>query len=260
LLSHLPEISIHALFLAAHWRWDAGISLPLFVEMAAQTQGKEPPLAGRTLDDTIRMARALGQPIAQFRSIPELETRHDRLVRLLNRSELQNPENKADFPDPPLEGTDTIIPLASPSLLTEEGRLQNHCAAILADEIYLGVMYVYRPLAPERACVCDSRGMSFRHQILIVVSDSYGTHNGCPEIQSQDFSRCASYDDYDVLAWCHMNGELLSAAAYLCHPERSTSEFQTSWCGVGRGRTASCLAAPAQIPAGGITAPGSCFR
>jgi hypothetical protein len=59
--------------------------------------------------------------------------------------------SRAEYPPPPLLGTDTIVPITSIEELAAEGRAQRNCVADYAASIFAGDRYVYRVLAPERA-------------------------------------------------------------------------------------------------------------
>jgi len=112
-----------------------------------------------TLNDVFRLADELDQAniindICTCKSNSDLIELHDRLTRRLNRRMYaQNYRNKfdVDYPAPPLEGTETIIPIRNGLSLIKEGDDQRHCAASYHNDIVRGEYYIYKVLAPERA-------------------------------------------------------------------------------------------------------------
>ena len=87
--------------------------------------------------------------IKSFQQIQKIqEDLHEKIYRFLNRRE------GIVFPSPPVEGTDTIIPLTSIKDLLSEGFQQQNCAARLIDDVALrNQIYIYRVVEPERCTV-----------------------------------------------------------------------------------------------------------
>ncbi len=55
------------------------------------------------------------------------------------------------FPLPPVRGDAVIVPLQTLSDLVLEGRAQHHCVAVHAQDVFLGKVYIYKVLEPQRA-------------------------------------------------------------------------------------------------------------
>jgi len=80
----------------------------------------------------------------------EVKNLHDRLVEALNKKEIKGLPNN-NFLAPPLEGTETIIPITGSQDLAREGQEQHHCVRGYEGMIKDGNYYVYKILLPERA-------------------------------------------------------------------------------------------------------------
>ena len=145
ILSHLRKIGKDELEMAAHWEPSPHATLPLFLEVAAETTGN----AARKLFDTERMMERSGKHFSPLRSAAEVERWYLRLAREETRREAET----LSFPAPPIAGTDTILPIVHPKDLHEEGYLQRNCVGDYARDIASGRMYIYRLLTPERATV-----------------------------------------------------------------------------------------------------------
>lgn len=85
----------------------------------------------------------------------EARIARERLTERLKSSKLLPGEV---FPDPPIPGTSTIVPILSVPDLTIEGIEQQNCAASRASEIRRGRQYIYRVLSPQRATLAMTRG------------------------------------------------------------------------------------------------------
>lgn len=55
------------------------------------------------------------------------------------------------FPEPPLPGTDTLVPIRDSAVLYKEGKSMQHCVFSYMDAIRSGRSYIYQMLAPARA-------------------------------------------------------------------------------------------------------------
>ena len=88
---------------------------------------------------------------------------HERRMREAQRQEearrLQSAKKRSAevFPDPPIPGTETIVPILSVADLTIEGIDQKNCVASRTSEIRKGREYIYRGLSPQRATLAISR-------------------------------------------------------------------------------------------------------
>jgi hypothetical protein len=68
----------------------------------------------------------------------------------LRRPAAQLPGRPGGFPAPPVAATSSIVHIATPAMLVEEGRLQKNCAADYMSQASRGTLAFYRVLAPER--------------------------------------------------------------------------------------------------------------
>ena len=65
--------------------------------------------------------------------------------------EFKQKYDTSDFPEPPLKGNDTIIPVRTIETLYEEEITMHHCVGVYADRIMERKCYIYSVLAPQRA-------------------------------------------------------------------------------------------------------------
>lgn len=114
------------------------------------------------LRDVRRMAEEQGRPLPVLRSWGQLCRLHDELAanaivvaRRAVRQERQTP-----FPEPPVAGTEHIVPLRSAAELAEEAAAQHNCLASphFVRECLEQHYYVYRVLQPERASLAIAKG------------------------------------------------------------------------------------------------------
>ena len=120
--------------------------------------------------DMVTDIRRLGQNLnrtdvdallARCPTFARLRLLHDRWARRFNRrrdrtNEATRRERLIErygslcFPEPPLPGNATIVPIRTLLELDEEGTLMDHCVASYAEAVLKGKSYVYRVLAHER--------------------------------------------------------------------------------------------------------------
>lgn len=86
----------------------------------------------------------------------DLESIHDRWVQKLNRRMAERiKNNEIDpsqmFPFPPLEGTESIVPITNALELALESNAMRHCVVSYEVKIRKGLSYIYRIMEPERA-------------------------------------------------------------------------------------------------------------
>lgn len=159
ILRHIPIIDEASLLLAAHWRWNQFGTVSLFQELAAKCVNGKFSEFLRLLNDAESMELRGQLPGRSPRSISELHSLHDRLVRKINDA----PDDELDwmlalqFPPPPIPGNEKIVPIDTPALLIEEGRKQHHCAVLRSFAVTMGETYLYRILEPERATLAIDR-------------------------------------------------------------------------------------------------------
>ena len=101
------------------------------------------------------MADALGKSslimkeLPTFPSMADIQKRHNEILKeYLEQTEVLN---TLVFPDPPLSGTQVIIPITDPIMLFQEGIDQNHCVYSYLDWILAGQYFVYQVKGVERA-------------------------------------------------------------------------------------------------------------
>jgi len=92
------------------------------------------------------------------RSVAALRQLHDRWADIVNRGAEERRRSAyleryggLGFPQPPLSGNESIVPITTIDELAAEGREMKHCVLAHAPAIFEGRAYVYRVLAPERA-------------------------------------------------------------------------------------------------------------
>ena len=151
-LAHLSRINTGVLRLVCDPVLFYLVRPTLLEEVAACSGEDQQPRFALALRDMVRMAvlldgeQALGH-MRPFRSIEAAEASHDELVERLNRKD----SSGIAFPEPPLAGTEQIVPLQNHAELVKEGRKMHHCVASYARGVCAGHVYVYRVLAPQRA-------------------------------------------------------------------------------------------------------------
>jgi len=108
------------------------------------------------LRDIGRIAEMLNQvetvniSVRRSKNTNELRVLHDRLAYKLNQEVIEGLA-EGNFPEPPILGTDSIIPITGARELALEGKIQHHCVRSYEDPILNNEYYVYRVLTPERA-------------------------------------------------------------------------------------------------------------
>lgn len=179
-LGHLKVINRFVIEMVANWRVRELVKPSLIHEVA---EGLPPDWDGQSPADMILECamlkeeaeldlplRAVGR-LGQVRAMQEAfdhaylekqrqlaEQRERELEELSRRRARRRAAEKArrnlafaPFPEPPLPGTNTIIPLASPNDLQAEGVMQSNCVASYVSKVKRGQCYIYRVLKPERA-------------------------------------------------------------------------------------------------------------
>lgn len=107
-----------------------------------------------TIDDTIRLSDRRGvdgiKRVGDCRNYNELVALHDRLA---TENSLQKTERMigVNYPEPPIQGNEQIIPVTTWLGLFKEGVEQHHCVEIYHENVMAGQYYVYKVLSPERA-------------------------------------------------------------------------------------------------------------
>lgn len=165
-LRHVPEINGDVIRLASSPDLWAHTSPRLLIETGSPAVERY-ETTWRTMRDTIAMYCELGVPLdaVVFRSREHLHAVHDEAAELLNRVGLRGAHIGA-IPPPPIEGTDTIVPLQTVADFIREGREQRNCVATyavrVADSARISrdgrpTFYVYQVLWPQRATLSIAR-------------------------------------------------------------------------------------------------------
>jgi hypothetical protein len=156
-LAHAPRLNTELLWMAG----DATIlrvAPRLIAELGTEDDDRATAPVAALLRDAMRMWPTvhLEAPPPVFRSIDRIRAVHDQLARAVTRIAAAGPD--LSLPDPPLPGTDTIVPLQTTVELVREGEAQRNCVASYARLVRNGRMAIYKVLAPERATLSLVRG------------------------------------------------------------------------------------------------------
>jgi len=100
-------------------------------------------------------------------SVTQLQTTYRRLHEEIGQQEM--PTEK-EFPEPPFEGTENIIPLRNRTMVTEEGREMKNCVADYSGRVQGGEVFLYRVLHPGRATAMVRKNMRGRSWYLAEIS------------------------------------------------------------------------------------------
>jgi hypothetical protein len=171
-IPHLPAINSSVLGLVGNLKLFAAASPRLLTRVA---EAEEERTSSRTADllvDSLYMLRNAGirWKAPRFDSIQAVREFHDRVAvewqRILTAPPPERrpqpakkraaPQRK--FPQPPIPGTEDILPLASEQALRAEGKIQANCVASYASKVRNGALYIYRVLRPERATLSITLG------------------------------------------------------------------------------------------------------
>ena len=116
------------------------------------------------IKDMLKMAEAVGissmlvKDLPNFSTVADIQKRHDEILK--EYLEQTRVLSTLVFPDPPLAGTQAIIPITDPKLLFQEGIDQNNCVYSYLDEILAGQYFVYQVKGIERATLGVSIGFN----------------------------------------------------------------------------------------------------
>jgi PcfJ-like protein len=172
-LGHLPAINSGVVRIVTDPSLNVLVT-PSFLRQIARGEAGETGLdAAYMLKDTLRMLDQLGRRrLPRLRSLDALRQFHDDAVREINRL-LPNEDEATGvppgplqelwpraFPEPPIPGSTSVLPLSSPAMLLEEGRTMRHCVAAYAPDVAEDVLYFYRVEGAERATLMLRRTTS----------------------------------------------------------------------------------------------------
>jgi len=160
-LLHLDSISETVIALYSILKWAPAGFIPgkRFVEDVAAGFPSQESIYSLDMDIAVELTRPLyrifehcsDEPL-QFQSLADMKNKYARLNDKLNRERL--PARDRKYPNPPFQGNELIIPIATRKDLHDEGLLQRNCIYSYDAEILAGRRYAYRLLGPERATLC----------------------------------------------------------------------------------------------------------
>lgn len=179
-MSHLKNVNAGVLVLLKCNENIRTLCTPkLLEEISNSAPNNHYPVAAHELIESLRWHRELrpGRAYPAPRSLEELTAYHEEMTeestRLfrgmvppgqeLSSSELYNrvaQMNRESLPDPPIAGTDAIIPLRTVVALRQEARQQHNCVGGYIERVRSGRCYIYQVLSPERATLSIARGTS----------------------------------------------------------------------------------------------------
>ncbi|MFA7344909.1 MAG: hypothetical protein WC003_11445 [Terrimicrobiaceae bacterium] len=150
LLSHLPRINAGVLGILAERRLLDMTKPTLLADIADRPEEDFHPHARETLLHIAEMLAlvAPNSPLPIFSSLSKLQSFHDETTAEFLRVTSQK---DGPLPNPPIAGTDNILPILTCNDLREEGRLQKNCVGGYVERIQKGGIFVYRVSKPKRA-------------------------------------------------------------------------------------------------------------
>lgn len=153
-IGHLPRLNAGVVRIVTDPELFAAASPTLLLELAYRLEEEARPRSAYVLQDALHMFRLHfpdGRACPAIRCLQHLYEFHDALMGDFYQPHPPRPAAMPPFPPPPVEGTDTIVPLTAASELLDEGREQRNCVGSYIDRVALErQVYVYRVLAPER--------------------------------------------------------------------------------------------------------------
>jgi hypothetical protein len=189
MLAHLRVINAGVLALVTNLKLLSAVSPKLLAEVAGIEQERLYANAADLLVDAMYMHFMLGrrESITPFTSGLAIREFHDALeVEYLRaeaekRRQRRRPKKAAaaekTAPQPPLPGTEDIIPLTTKEQLRQEGKEQNNCVGGYYRRVRIGSTAVYKVLRPERATLAIVRGRDgFWHRSELKVASNRPVH------------------------------------------------------------------------------------
>jgi hypothetical protein len=157
-MSHLPRLNTGVLRMVTDPQLFPFTTPALLEEIALYRKENLRSESAYLLSDSKRMYEQLYPNATCFpviRRRKALQGFHDMLVDEMAHADI---DTRVVFPPPPIEGTDTIIPITNAEDLVTEGRMQHHCIASYINQVaWHKKLYVYRVLKPERATLAVVR-------------------------------------------------------------------------------------------------------
>jgi hypothetical protein len=155
-LSHLPQINPAVLTATTSPDWLQRFSHASLQQLTRHRPTADPKELAEKLDTLARDARERHLPLPPVRTLRDID---DALrpppppPRPPRPRGQQKTRQRRPFPAPPLQGTESILPLRSHQALAEESAHMQHCIgtnAFYARQIEDGRLFAYRILAPQR--------------------------------------------------------------------------------------------------------------
>jgi len=148
-LNHLKQIGENVVSFVREYPEMIGSSLLIGISKSNNSA------INSTIDDIRHLADRLGitdisARLSHSKSLDEVTAVHDDLVIRVNAQQYEE-LFEIDYPEPPIQGTQSIIPITTGEYLFRESVRQHHCVSTYHDRIVLGDYYVYQILEPERA-------------------------------------------------------------------------------------------------------------
>jgi hypothetical protein len=160
-LAHQPILNCGVISLLCSPGTKELVSSALLKEVAAsEDEVMNSPTLER-LERAMELLRCMRvrRDIRPLQSIAAVNSFHDDVSEeypvFLEQRRMRHKKNKERpkhlFPDPPVPGTDTIVPITSLYAIRRESQEQRNCVRHYAPQVTNGNVYIYRVLAPERA-------------------------------------------------------------------------------------------------------------
>ena len=137
--------------------------------------------------DAISLGKTLGvrkpqSVLSHAKTIDGLKTIHDRWTKLFNAKNMEerilNFEKEygtTNFPEPPIEGNDFIIPIQTIKDLLIEGNEMHNCVGTYGAKVMSGECYIYRTIQPSERSTIElvnkQNGQWFPAQIKLICNE-----------------------------------------------------------------------------------------
>ena len=158
LLCHLRVLNAGAMALILSQETRRLTTAALLEEVATASEERTTPQVVHLIHEIVGLHMRMGteRDLTGFRSIDEVRRKQqdtvDELARYRKRLESE------ELPEPPLPGTEHIIPLVNNGQLDEEGEAQHHCVGCYGPLVAAGKCYIYRVMSPQRATLAIEKG------------------------------------------------------------------------------------------------------
>jgi hypothetical protein len=158
LLSHLGAINAGVIGLVTSQPALQVITPSLLAEVAQAPDERNSAQLFHLVNDIVDL-HSRARPnwaVRPFRSIAEVQRKHQETVD--EYAAFLTMVEEGRLPEPPLPGTEQIIPLSDAEHLHVEGCSQHNCVGSYAEQVRKGQCYLYKVLAPERATLSIAKG------------------------------------------------------------------------------------------------------